>query len=219
MLIGYMRVSKVDGSQVLDLQRDALLGASIPAAQLYEDHASGKRDDRPGLEACLKALRSGDTLVAWKLDRIGRDLRHLVNLVHDLTKRGVGLRVLAGEGAAIDTTTPNGRLMFGFFAALAEFERELIIERTKAGLASARARGRNGGRPFKMTTAKLRLAQAAMGQPGTKISELCTELGVSRQTLYRHMNPTGQLRPDGEKLLGRKRKATSQAPGLAPRST
>jgi len=157
--------------------------------------------------------------VAWKLDRIGRDLRHLVNLVHDLTKRGVGLRVLAGEGAAIDTTTPNGRLMFGFFAALAEFERELIIERTKAGLASARARGRNGGRPFKMTTAKLRLAQAAMGQPGTKISELCTELGVSRQTLYRHMNPTGQLRPDGEKLLGRKRKATSQAPGLAPRST
>ena len=205
MLIGYMRVSKADGSQVLDLQRDALIGGGVSSDHLYEDHASGKRDDRPGLDACLKSLRKGDTLVDWKLDRIGRDLRHLVNLVHDLTKRGVGLRVLAGEGAAIDTTTPNGRLMFGFFAALAEFERELIVERTKAGLASARARGRNGGRPFKMTTAKLRLAQAAMGQPGTKIGELCIGLGVSRQTLYRHMNPMGQLRPDGERLLGRKR--------------
>ena len=166
MLIGYMRVSKADGSQVLDLQRDALIGGGVSSDHLYEDHASGKRDGRPGLDACLKSLRKGDTLVAWKLDRIGRDLRHLVNLVHDLTKRGIGLRVLAGEGAAIDTTTPNGRLMFGFFAALAEFERELIVERTKAGLASARARGRNGGRPFKMTTAKLRLAQAAMSQPG-----------------------------------------------------
>ena len=179
MLIGYMRVSKADGSQVLDLQRDALLGAGIPSDCLYEDHASGKRDDRPGLDACLKSLRKGDTLVAWKLDRIGRDLRHLVNLVHDLTKRGVGLRVLAGEGAAIDTTTANGRLMFGFFAALAEFERELIVERTKAGLASARARGRNGGRPFKMTTAKLRLAQAAMD----RYSQWQTAGGLVRQAV------------------------------------
>ena len=136
-----MRASKADGSQALDLQRDALLGTGIPAGQLYEDHASGKQDDRPGLEACLKALRSGDTLVAWKLDRLGRDLRHLVNLVHDLTGRGVRLKVLAGQGANLDTTTANGRLIFGIFAALAEFERELIIERTRAGLASARARG------------------------------------------------------------------------------
>ncbi len=202
-----MRVSKTDGSQVLDLQRDALLAAGSASDRLYEDHASGKRDDRPGLDACLKTLRQGDTMVVWKLDRLGRDLRHLVNLVHDLTKRGVGLRVLAGEGATIDTTTANGRLMFGFFAALAEFERELIVERTKAGLASARARGRNGGRPFKMTTAKLRLAQAAMGQPNTKVGELCVELGVTRQTLYRHVDPAGQLRPDGEKLLGRPRSA------------
>ncbi len=212
MLIGYMRVSKADGSQVIDLQRDALLTVGIPENQLYEDRASGRRDDRPGLDACLKALRNGDTLVAWKLDRLGRDLRHLVNLVHDLTTRGVGLRVLAGEGAAIDTTTANGRLMFGFFAALAEFERELIVERTKAGLASARARGRNGGRPFKMTAAKLRLAQAAMGQPGTKVSELCAELGITRQTLYRHVDPHGAVRPDGEKLLGRKRQGASAQP-------
>ncbi len=203
MLIGYMRVSKADGSQVFDLQRDALLSAGAIAERLYEDHTSGKRDDRPGLDACLKSLRHGDTLVVWKLDRLGRDLRHLVNLVHELTKRGVGLRVLAGEGAAIDTTTANGRLMFGFFAALAEFERELIVERTKAGLASARARGRKGGRPFKMTAAKLRLAQAAMGQSGTKVGELCAELGVTRQTLYRHVTPKGELRPDGLSVLGR----------------
>jgi DNA invertase Pin-like site-specific DNA recombinase len=127
VLIGYMRVSKADGSQVLDLQRDALIGGGISSDHLYEDHASGKRDDRPGLDACLKSLRKGDTLVAWKLDRIGRDLRHLVNLVHDLTKRGVGLRVLAGEGAAIDTTTPNGRLMFGFFAALADYAERAVM--------------------------------------------------------------------------------------------
>ena len=193
-LIGYMRVSKADGSQAVDLQRDALVAAGVDPAHLYEDHASGKKDDRPGLEACLKALRAGDTLVAWKLDRLGRDLRHLVNLVDELTKRGIGLRVLAGQGANIDTTTANGRLVFGIFAALAEFERELIVERTMAGLQAARARGRNGGRPFKMTSAKLRLAQAAMGQPETKVSELCAELGITRQTLYRHVDPKGVLR-------------------------
>ena len=203
-LIGYMRVSKADGSQALDLQRDALLAVGVEADRLYEDHASGKRDDRTGLEACLKALRSGDTLVAWKLDRLGRDLRHVVTLVHDLTKRGVGLKILAGQGASLDTTTANGKLVFGIFAALAEFERELIVERTRAGLQAARARGRHGGRPFKMTSAKLRLAQAAMGQPETKVGELCTELGITRQTLYRHVDPKGALRPDGEKLLARK---------------
>lgn len=202
MLLGYMRVSKADGSQTTDLQRDALLAAGVEPDRIYEDHASGKRDSRPGLEACLKALREGDTLAAWKIDRIGRDLRHLVNTVHDLTKRGVGLKVLTGQGANIDTTTANGRLVFGIFAALAEFERELIIERTKAGLASARARGRNGGRKPKMTAAKLRLAQAAMGKPETKVSELCAELGITRQTLYRHVNPKGEFRPDAMKILG-----------------
>ena len=100
MLLGYMRVSKADGSQVLDLQRDALLAAGVANGHLYEDLASGRRDDRPGLLACTKALRKGGTLFVWKLDRLGRDLRHLVNLVHDLTARGVGLKVLAGEGAA-----------------------------------------------------------------------------------------------------------------------
>ena len=202
MLIGYARVSKADGSQTTDLQRDALLAAGVDPEQIYEDQASGKQDDRPQLAACLKALRSGDTLIVWKLDRLGRDLRHLVNVVHDLTERGVGLKVLTGQGAAIDTTTASGKLVFGIFAALAEFERELISERTKAGLASARARGRKGGRPYKMTPAKVRLAAASMGQPGTKVGELCKELGVTRQTLYRHVSPTGKLRPDGKKVLG-----------------
>ncbi|MFZ5557725.1 MAG: recombinase family protein [Pseudomonadota bacterium] len=201
MLIGYMRVSKSDGSQSVDLQRDALIAAGVNPARIYEDHASGRLDARPGLTAMLKALRDGDTLVVWKLDRLGRDLRHLINTVHDLTQRGIGFKVLTGHGASIDTTTPAGKLVFGIFAALAEFERELISERTKAGLASARARGRKGGAPFKMTTAKVRLAMAAMGQPGTKVSELCRELGVTRQTLYRHVGPDGSLREDGRKLL------------------
>jgi DNA invertase Pin-like site-specific DNA recombinase len=204
MRIGYMRVSKADGSQVLDLQRDALLGAEVDSQHLYEDRASGQRDDRPGLAACLKALRPGDTLVVWKLDRLGRDLRHLVNLIHALTERGIGLKVLTGQGAAIDTTTAAGKLVFGIFAALSEFERALIAERTQAGLAAARARGRSGGRPYKMTPAKLRLAMAAMGKPETVVGDLCRELEITRQTLYRHVDPTGALRPDGEKLLARK---------------
>ena len=206
-LIGYARVSKADGSQVIDLQHDALAKAGVDLDHhLYTDATSGKRDDRPGLDACIKALRHGDTLVVWKLDRLGRDLRHLVNLVGDLTKRGIGLKVLAGEGASIDTTTANGRLVFAIFAGLAEFERELIVERTKAGLAAARARGRSGGRPFKMTPAKLRLAQAAMGKPETKVAELCAELGITRQTLYRFVGPKGELRSDGQRLLDRRKR-------------
>ena len=201
MLVGYMRVSKSDGSQVNDLQRDALLAAGVDARHLYEDAASGKRDDRPGLAACLKALREGDTLIVWKLDRLGRDLRHLINTVHGLTARSISFRVLSGQGASIDTTSPSGKLVFGIFAALAEFERELIIERTKAGMAGARARGRNGGRPCKMTAAKVRLAEATMGKPETKINALCVELGIARQTLYRHVGPDGTIRPDGQKLL------------------
>ena len=139
MLIGYARVSKTDGSQVLDLQRDALAAAGVAPERIYEYLASGRRDERPGLNACLRALQPGNMLVLWKLDHLGRDLKHLVNTVDALRARDVGLKVLAGAGAQIDTTTANGRLFFGIFAALAEFERELIVERTRAGLAAARA--------------------------------------------------------------------------------
>jgi DNA invertase Pin-like site-specific DNA recombinase len=204
MLIGYMRVSKSDGSQTTNLQRDALIENGVDPTHIYEDHASGRIDDRPGLLAALKALRMGDVLIVWKLDRLGRSLHHLVNTIHDLTARGIGFKVLTGHGASIDTTTPSGKLVFGIFAALAEFERELISERTKAGLASARARGRKGGAPFKMTAAKLRLAMAAMGKPETKVGELCLELGITRQTLYRHIGPNGSLRLDGQKILSKK---------------
>jgi DNA invertase Pin-like site-specific DNA recombinase len=126
-------------------------------------------------------------------------------VVHDLTERGIGLRVLTGQGAAIDTTTAAGKLVFGIFTALAEFERELIRERTIAGLAAARARGRNGGRKPKMTPAKLRLAQAAMGKKGTIVADLCEELGISSQTLCRHISPTGELRPNGKAVISRLR--------------
>ena len=148
MLIGYMRVSKADGSQVFDLQRDALLAAGVKPSRFYEDQASGKKDDRPGLDACLKSLREGDTLIVWKLDRLGRNLRHLVNTIHDLIECKIGFRVLSGQGANIDTTTASGRLVFGIFAALAEFD--FSIASTShvryAYNAKADARGSSGGK-------------------------------------------------------------------------
>lgn len=201
MLIGYARVSKADGSQNLDLQRDALRKAGVNPRRIYEDTVSGKKDERPGLDACLKALRPGDHLIVWKIDRLGRSLTHLVNLIEELQQKGIGLKVLSGQGANIDTTTPSGKLIFGIFAALAEFEHELISERTRAGLAAARARGRKGGRRPRMTPAKIHLAMSAMGKPDTIVTELCQELGVTRQTLYRYVGPTGTLRNDGKKLL------------------
>ena len=201
MLIGYMRISKADGSQTTDLQLDALIAAGVDPENIYEDSASGAKDDRPDLASCLKALRAGDTLVVWKLDRLGRSLPHLVAIMDDLNKRKIGLKVLTGHGANIDTTTAAGKMIFGIFAALAEFERELISERTKAGLAAARARGRQGGRKPKMTPAKIKLARAALKDPTTQVNALCKELGITRQTLYRHLSPQGDLRQDGQKTL------------------
>jgi len=203
MLIGYMRVSKADGSQTTDLQKDALLQAGVDEQHLYEDYASGKQDTRQGLESCLKALREGDVLVVWKLDRLGRNLSHLVKTVTELAERNIGLRVLSGQGANIDTTTAAGRLIFGIFASLADFESELIRERTYAGLLAARARGRNGGRKFQLTKAQVRMAQAAMANRDTSVFELCKELGIKRGTLYRYVSPTGELRDRGQKVLGK----------------
>ena len=172
MRIGYVRVSKADGSQSLDLQRDALRAEGI-----------------------------GDVLVVWKLDRLGRNRAHLVHSVQDLSARSVGLRVLAGQGAQIETATAAGRLVFSIFAALAKFERELIRERTLAGFKAAWVRGRKGGKKFALSKAQVRLAQAAMAQRDTSVSELCTQLGIKPVTLYRYVGPQGQLREQGEKVL------------------
>src|SRR5690606_24287740 len=202
MLIGYARISKADGSQSLDLQHDALRAAGVEHDNIYEDRISGSRAYRPGLTACRKSLRPGDVLVVCKLDRLGQSLVHLINTVKDLSDREVGLRVLTGKGAEIDTTTASGRMVFGIFATLAEFERDLIRERTMAGLAAARARGRKGGRKFALTKAQVRLAQAAMAQRDTSVSELCKELGIERVTLYRYVGPKGELRSYGKRVLG-----------------
>ena len=202
MLIGYMRVSKADGSQVLDLQKDALLAADIHEDRLYSDTQSGSRyDNRPGLTNCLKALQPSNTLVVWKLDRLGRSLKDLINIVEELNARNIGLKVLTGQGAQIDTTTSHGRLVFGMFAALAEFERELIIERTKAGLAAARARGRMGGRPRKMDVPTLKMAMAAMQDPSSIAKGVAKRLNISTATLNEYINGDGSPKEPATKLL------------------
>lgn len=199
MLIGYMRVSKSDGSQLVDLQKDALLKAGVDSKYIYQDLASGRKDDRPGLNACLKALQPGNTLVVWKLDRLGRDMKHLVNLIDEMSHKKVGFKVISG--AEIDTTTANGRLVFGIFAALAEFERELIRERTQAGLAAARARGRSGGRPRKMDEHTIKMAMAAMSDRNSVAHEVAKRLNVTTTTLYTYVNGDGSLKEAGSKLL------------------
>ncbi|KJU81471.1 resolvase domain-containing protein [Candidatus Magnetobacterium bavaricum] len=203
MLIGYMRVSKHDGSQCTDMQKDAMLEAGVSPDRIYEDIASGRHDERPGLAACLKALQPGNTLIVWKLDRLGRDLKHLINTIDDLRNRNIGFKVLTGAGAHIDTTTANGRLCFGIFAALAEFERELITERTRAGLAAARARGRKGGRPRKVNVPTLKMAMAAMADPKSVAADVAKRLGITTTTLYTYVNGDGSPKAPGQALLNK----------------
>lgn len=201
MLIGYARVSKSDNSQVLDLQIDALTNSGVKEENIYSDKISGSKDERPGLENCLKALREDDILVVYKLDRLGRNLKHLIQTVEDLTKRKIGFKVLSGQGVNIDTTTPAGKMIFSIFGALAEFERELIRERTIAGITAARARGRMGGRKFNLTKAQVRLAEASMKNRDTSVTELCKELKITRATLYKYIAPTGELRDYAKRVL------------------
>lgn len=200
-LIGYVRVSKSDGSQTFDLQYDALTNVGVKLEYIYKDLASGRKDARPGLDACLKALQPGNTLIVWKLDRLGRDLKHLINLIDALRERDVSFKVLTGHGAQIDTTTANGRLVFGIFAALAEFERELIVERTRAGLAAARARGRKGGRPRKMDKHMIKVAMSAMADPKSVAAEVAKRLGITTTTLYMYVNGDGSLKETGAAIL------------------
>lgn len=174
--------------QTLDLQRDALQEAG--AVCIYEDKASGKTADRPELAHCLKALREGDILVVWRLDRLGRNMQDLVRIVNDLEGRGVKFKSIK---ETIDTNGPAGKLVFHLFAALAEFERELLRERTLAGLEAARARGRKGGRPNILDTKQQRAAVALMKDREMSIAEIARQFGVSRSTLYNVQSMTRQL--------------------------
>ena len=187
MLIGYARVSTTE--QSLDLQTDALYKAGCD--EVFTDTASGSKAVRPGLERALSQTREGDILVVWRLDRFGRSLKDLVARIEELGERGVGFRSLQ---ESIDTTSAGGKLVFHVFGALAEFERELIRERTLAGLASARSRGRQGGRPSAMTAQKVRLASKLMADPSVKVDEVCAAVDVSKSTLYRHVGPDGSVR-------------------------
>lgn len=191
MLIGYARVSTAD--QSLDLQLDALHDAGCE--RFFEDVASGAKTDRPDLRRAIDYAREGDVLVVWRLDRFGRSLKDLIHNVGELQDKGVGFRSLT-EG--IDTTTPTGTLVFHIFGALAEFERELIRERTHAGLRAARARGRKGGRKPKMTKRKVKAASKLLADPETSIDAVCETIGVSRATLYRYVAPDGAVRKTPE---------------------
>ena len=179
MLIGYMRVSTDNERQTTDLQRDALITAGVDPRHLFEDKASGARDDRPGLKQCLEYLKAGDTLVVWKLDRLGRSLSHLLTIVEGLRKSGVSFRSLT-EG--MDTTTPHGELLFHLFGALAQYERALTKERVNAGLAAAKRRGRRGGRPQAVDSEKLTAILAAL-ESGSSKAAVCRNFGIPRSTL------------------------------------
>jgi DNA invertase Pin-like site-specific DNA recombinase len=184
-LIGYARVSTLDQNPAL--QTDALHQAAC--SRIFTDTASGSLDERPELDRLLDHLRVGDTVVVWRLDRLGRNLRHLLAVVGDLEARDVGFRSLT-EG--IDTSTPGGRLVFHIFASLAQFERELIRERTMAGLAAARARGRKGGRPRKLTPEKLQVAKAMYESREHTVGAIAATIGVSRASVYRYLRPASQ---------------------------
>jgi DNA invertase Pin-like site-specific DNA recombinase len=184
-LLGYARVSTTD--QQPQLQVDALTAAGC--YRVFTETASGARPDRPTLTQLLDQLRPGDTLVVWKLDRLGRSLRHLVDTITGLADRGIGFRSL--QEAIDTTTTPGGKLVFHVFAALAEFERDLIRERTAAGLAAARARGRQGGRPPVLTGHKLQVAQEMYRSGQYTVAAIAKILGVSRASIYRHLTHRG----------------------------
>ena len=180
MLVGYMRVSTDNSRQTTDLQRDALIQAGVDERHLYEDKASGARDDRPGLAQALADVRSGDCLVVWKLDRLGRSLPHLLSIVTDLQSRGVAFRSLTEQ---MDTTTPHGEFLFSVFGALAQYERALAKERIMAGLEAAKRRGKRGGRPIAISEETMDGIQEAL-ENGASKAAVCRTFGVKRSTLY-----------------------------------
>ena len=188
MLVGYARISTLE--QNLDLQRDALFSAGCE--KVFTDIASGIQDNREGLKETLNYLRSGDTLIVWKLDRLGRTLKHLIETVNTLATKSISFCSLQEN---LDTTTSSGKLIFHLFGALAEFERELIRERTRAGLKAARTRGHKGGRPRKLNIAQIKMAKLLISEGSTSITEICRTLGISRSTFYRRLENNNCLPP------------------------
>jgi DNA invertase Pin-like site-specific DNA recombinase len=184
MLIGYARISTQD--QTLALQQDALEKAGCE--KIFTDTVSGTKAERKGLTEALSHLRAGDTLVVWRLDRLGRSLRHLIDTITALDERGVGFKSLQEN---IDTTTSGGKLVFHIFGALAEFEREIIRERTQAGLASARSRGRAGGRPKALTAKEVQMLRNMVADKSLTVSDICKILGIGKTTFYRYMKSGG----------------------------
>jgi DNA invertase Pin-like site-specific DNA recombinase len=191
MLVGYMRVSSTDDRQTVDLQRDVLVAAGVDERHLHTDKASGARDDRPGLKTCLEYLNAGDTLIVWKLDRLGRSLSHLLAIVIDLKTRGISFRSLTEQ---MDTTTPHGELLFSLFGALAQYERALTRERVMAGLAAAKRRGRQGGRPPMIDTETLERITTALDSGAGKAS-VCRTFKVPRSTLIGTLTRIGWTAP------------------------
>ncbi len=194
MLVGYMRVSSADDRQTVHLQRDALVAAGVDERHLHQDKASGARDDRPGLKACLDDLRQGDVLVIWKLDRLGRSLPHLLAIVTDLKQRGVAFRSLTEQ---MDATTPHGELLFGIFGSLAQYERALTRERVVAGLTAAKRRGRKGGRPPAIDPERVEQIVATL-ETGTSKASVCRSFKVPRSTLLNTLARIGWTGPSSK---------------------
>ncbi len=183
-IVGYARVSKHE--QNLDLQIDALEAAGCDRTLVFVDKISGAKSERPGLDACLDQLQQGDVLVVWRLDRLGRSMAHLIAMIEELKEKGIGFRSISD--GVVDTTSPSGELVFNIFSALAQFERRLIQERTKAGLEAARARGRKGGRkPMAANDPRILMAKTMHNDKRMKISDICKTLKISRTTFYRYL--------------------------------
>ncbi|MEQ8349445.1 MAG: recombinase family protein [Sneathiellaceae bacterium] len=200
-MTGYIRTAKSDDSELLDLQRYALTAAGVPGSRLFEEQTTTRRDPRPQLEACMNALEAGDTLVVWRLDRLGRDLAHLVRTVQCLADRQVDLRVLKANCGSIDTSQAgSGPQFFNFIAALAEFERYRLREWKLMRYGPAESFRSKGRKPV-LTKGHLIIAQAVMRDRDANIAEFCRQLGISTVTLYRYIAPDGTLREKGVKLL------------------
>ena len=191
--VGYMRVSTADGSQKFDMQETALLKAGVSPNKIYSDMASGASEDREGLKYMLKSLNPGDTVVVWKLDRLGRNVRYLVSVIDELTKKNVHLEILTGACHGINMTTPEGRMFFHMAATFAQFERDLIRERIVAGIAEAKRRGRRSGRKFKFSKADIDTMQHLI-KDGVPKAEVARRFHATIQTIFNYFTPDGEIK-------------------------